>query len=118
MLQSAEPILNFPEGGSMLRATRVVFAAVLLGIPATTVEAQSFQGGLRGAVRDPQGVVPGATVTLRNQGTSVARTSVSNEVGEYVFTSVVPGTYTVTATLAGFKTVERKDIVIGTQQFI
>ena len=102
----------------MVRTTHVVSAAVLLCIAATTVAAQSFQGGLRGAVRDPQGVVPGATVTLTNEGTNVARTSVSNEVGEYVFTSVVPGTYTVAASLTGFKTIERKGIAIGTQQFI
>ena len=30
------------------------------------LDAQSFQGGLRGVVKDPQGVIPGATVTLVN----------------------------------------------------
>src|SRR3982751_234588 len=102
----------------MVRAPRVVLAAVLVCVAATMVHAQSFQGGLRGAVRDPQGVVPGATVTLTNQGTSVSRTTVSTEVGEYGCTWVVPGTYAVACALAGFKTFERKGIAIGTQQFI
>ncbi len=35
--------------------------------------AQSFQGGLRGAVKDAQGVIPGVTVTLTNEGTGVSR---------------------------------------------
>jgi hypothetical protein len=102
----------------MPRVSRAALAAAVVLAAATSLQAQSFQGGLRGAVHDPQGVVPGATVTLINEGTNVSRTTSSNEVGEYVFTSVVPGSYTVTAALTGFKTFERKGIAIGTQQFI
>ena len=40
----------------------------------------------------------------------------TNEVGEYAFTSVLPGTYTVRVSLPGFKTEERKGFRIGTQQ--
>jgi trimeric autotransporter adhesin len=98
---------------------RICVASLLLSFAlAVDLRGQSFQGGLRGSVSDPQGVIPGVTVTMTNEGTSVARTSVSNEVGEYVFTAVVPGTYTVRAMLTGFKTFERKGIVIGTQQFL
>ena len=39
----------------------------LLG-SAVDARAQSFQGGLRGAVKDAQGVIPGVTVTLTNEG--------------------------------------------------
>ena len=99
-------------------STAVILAVLLLPITAVTASAQSFQGGLRGAVKDANGVIPGATVTLINEGTNVSRTTVSNEVGEYVFAAVAPGTYTVRAVLAGFKTFERKGITIGTQQFI
>jgi hypothetical protein len=47
--------------------------------------AQSFQGGLRGVVKDPQGVIPGATVTLVNEQNNVSRETVTNDVGEYSF---------------------------------
>jgi hypothetical protein len=85
---------------------------------AERVGAQGFQGGLRGAVRDPNGVVPGAEVTLTNEQTNAKRTTTSNDVGEYAFTNVLPGTYTVRASLPGFKTYENKGIRVGTQEFL
>jgi hypothetical protein len=84
----------------------------------TLANAQSFQGGLRGIAKDAQGVVPGVTVELINQQSAVPRETVTNEVGEYSFPGVVPGVYTVRATVAGFKTFERRDVRIGTQQFL
>jgi hypothetical protein len=75
-------------------------------------------GRLRGAVKDANNAIPGVTVTLTNEGTNVSRTVVSNESGEYVFTAVTPGSYTVKAVLQGFKTFERTGLTIGTQQFI
>ena len=85
---------------------------------ASSVQAQTFQGGLRGTVRDGQGVVPAATVVLINQETKVSRETMSNAAGEYSFPAVAPGTYTVRANITGFKTFELKDVRIGTQQFV
>ena len=83
---------------------------------ATELGAQTYQGALRGAVRDPQGVIPGAEVVLINEDTNAARSAMTNEVGEYAFPSVLPGPYTVSVSLPGFKTEERKGFRIGTQQ--
>lgn len=81
--------------------------------------AQGFQGGLRGAVTDASGTaVPGATVTLTNQGTELARTAVTNEQGEYAFGAVPPGDYRVQAVLQGFKTASRQDVRVATQSFL
>jgi hypothetical protein len=60
----------------------VATVVVVCFLAAANPAAQSFQGGLRGTVRDPQGVIPGATVSLINQDTGVARETVSNDVGE------------------------------------
>ncbi|MFN8058627.1 MAG: TonB-dependent receptor [Vicinamibacterales bacterium] len=79
---------------------------------------QQFTGGMRGAVHDPNGVIPGVTVTLLNEGTGVARDVVTNDVGQYNFPAVPPGTYTIKTSLTGYKTYERKGIRIGTQQFL
>src|SRR5438874_347331 len=53
------------------------------------------------------------TKTLLRSRSAPATT---NEVGEYAFGSVLPGTYTVRVSLPGFKTDERKGFRIGTQQ--
>ncbi|MGH9174376.1 MAG: carboxypeptidase-like regulatory domain-containing protein, partial [Vicinamibacterales bacterium] len=80
--------------------------------------AQTFTGGLRGAVRDANGIIPGVTVQLLNEATGQTREAVSNDQGEYSFAAVPPGTYTVTATLTGFRTYENKNVRVGAQQFI
>ena len=57
-----------------------------------------------GVVTDRTGaVVPGATVTLTNEGTRIGLTTVSNNTGSYAFEAVQVGTYTVTVELQGFK---------------
>ena len=83
---------------------------------AADLRAQTYQGALRGAVRDPQGVIPGAEVFLINEDTNAERSAMTNEVGEYAFPSVLPGPYTVRVSLPGFKTEVRKGFRIGTQQ--
>jgi trimeric autotransporter adhesin len=95
-----------------------LLALFMLTLPTSHVWAQTFTGGLRGAVKDAGGVVPGVTVTLINEGTQVSRETTSNESGEYNFSAVEPATYTIRASLTGFKTSERKGVRIATQQFI
>ena len=56
-------------------------------------------------------MIPGAEVTLVNEDTNAARSAMTNEVGEYAFASVLPGTYTVRVSLPGFRTEERKGSV-------
>jgi trimeric autotransporter adhesin len=81
--------------------------------------AQSYLGGVRGLVVDPgKATVATAKVTLLNQGTNVARSELSNALGEFVFSQVDPGTYTLTAESPGFKKVEQRGIVVGTQEFL
>ena len=91
---------------------------VCVGLLTAGLGAQSFQGGLRGVVKDPQGVIPGATVTLVNDQNGVSRETVTNGVGEYSFPAVEPSSYTVRAAVQGFKTFERKAVRIGTQEFL
>ena len=100
-----------------LRAA-LALAAVFVVSLAANAAGQGFQGGLRGSIKDAGGVVPGVEVTLGNEQTNINRSTVTNERGEYVFSSVDPGTYTVKAALQGFKKIERAGIRIGTQTFI
>ena len=80
--------------------------------------AQGFQGGIRGAVKDSGGVIPGVDVVLTNENTGVSRSATTNERGEYNFPNLAPGSYTLKATLQGYKTYEQRGLRVGTQQFI
>ncbi|PYQ78198.1 MAG: hypothetical protein DMG03_29005, partial [Acidobacteria bacterium] len=88
----------------MRRLAGVLLSAVLLAAAAASVSAQQFTGGVRGEVRDPNGVIPGVTVTLTNEATNISRDTVTNEVGQYNFPAVPPGTYTLKTQLTGYKT--------------
>ncbi|MDH4063445.1 MAG: carboxypeptidase-like regulatory domain-containing protein, partial [Acidobacteriota bacterium] len=99
--------------------SRWALLAVLFGsLTVSTAVAQTFTGGVRGAVKDANGVIPGVVVTLTNTATNVQRETTSNESGEYNFPAVQPGTYTIRASLAGFKNYENVNVRISTQQFV
>ena len=97
---------------------RNVVVALAVLVVASSAAAQTFTGGLRGAVKDANGVIPGVTVQLVNEGTGAAREAVSNDEGLYNFAAVPPGVYTVRATLTGFKTYEQKAVRVAAQQFV
>jgi hypothetical protein len=86
---------------------RLVFLTALVSLVATSAFAQgaAVTGAITGTVVDrDQGVVPGATVEIKNNATGVAQTVVTNSSGAYSFPGLSIGTYTVTVTLSGFKT--------------
>jgi hypothetical protein len=90
---------------------------VFMALTAVSLFSQSYYGGVRGIVRDPNGgVVPNAKVTLTDEATKVARETTTGTDGEYVFNLVIPGTYTVAAEVKGFKKYERAGVIIGTQE--
>ena len=106
-----------------MRNSRWLLTTALVGLvmalsTAGVAYGQSFQGGMRGAVKDAQGVIPGVTVTLTNDATGVSRDTVSNDSGEYSFPALDPSTYSIKASVQGFKTFERRGIRIGAQQFV
>ena len=69
-------------------AAWLLVAALVSSAP---LVAQSFQGGLRGVVKDAQGVIPGASVTIVNESNNITRETVTNGVGEYSFPALDPG---------------------------
>ena len=65
--------------------------------------AQTANGSLRGTVRDEQGgVLPGVTVTARSPQALTPGVAVTDDTGEFRIPNLAPGTYTLTAELAGF----------------
>lgn len=89
----------------------VVLALFLFSTPAL---AQRSSGTIRGTVTDPSSsIVPGATVTVRNEGTGLTRTTVTNADGLYAFTELPVGSYQIEVALSGFKTASRTNIVLN-----
>ncbi|HEY6468020.1 MAG TPA: TonB-dependent receptor [Candidatus Acidoferrales bacterium] len=67
-----------------------------------------------GTVTDSSGaVLPGANVTLTNTGTNVSQTAPTSASGDYVFTLLQVGTYTVKVEMKGFKTYTASAITIA-----
>ncbi len=80
---------------------------------ATGVAAQQGTSEMRGRVADAQGgALPGVSVVLTNQANGTFRESISGADGSFIASGMVPGTYTVSAQLAGFKKFERKDLLL------
>jgi hypothetical protein len=89
----------------------VVAAAVLLMLPGIA----HAQAVLTGTVKDASGaVLPGVTVEAASPALiERTRVAVTDATGQYRIIDLRPGTYTLTATLAGFNTVRRENIELA-----
>src|SRR5688572_20802961 len=92
-----------------------VFLAVLTF--STSLSAQvGTEGAILGVVTDSSGaVVAGADVTVVHLDTNLTKTAVTDSNGNFEILALPRGTYSVTASLAGFKTwvVEKTDLTLG-----
>jgi len=96
-----------------LRASLLLVCLAMLGLP---LRAQTFYGSVIGTVSDSSGgVVPEATVTLTNLGTSEHRTAPTDGNGNYQFLNLVPGRYAVDIEKTGFKHFKRDPVVVEVQ---
>ena len=92
----------------------VALALGLCLLGSTGAFGQVDQGSITGVVQDPTGaVVPGASVTLLNtdQGISLERKSGGS--GEYTFSPVRIGHYSVTVTAPGFSATKQENITVA-----
>ncbi len=79
---------------------------------ATFAFAQGSAGRLTGTISSTDGVIPGATVVVRDDATNRERTIVTNDEGGFVVPQLESGNYTVTITAEGFKTFTAADVKI------
>ncbi len=77
--------------------------AVLLALPAAGF-GQTFRGGISGSVTDQSGaVVPGAQVAAVEAATNTSYKTISSSAGEFAFSNLPLGSYTVSVVASGFK---------------
>ncbi len=90
----------------------MLLASILAGTLAGVGMAQSAR--LEGLVKDTSGaVIPGVSVVATNQATNIFFTGVSSESGRYVFVTLDPGEYTLSAELPGFKRFVRRGVTLN-----
>jgi hypothetical protein len=96
---------------------RVTVLAALCSLCSAVAFAQLQSGRIVGTIFDPQGSgIPGATVTVTNIATNLARTALTDSQGSYVVTPLDPGTYTVTAEVPGFQKTVREGLTLTVGQ--
>src|SRR5579871_1709489 len=82
---------------------RIAFACVFFLI-STIGSAQTTNASIYGSILDSSGAaIPKASVTATNVKTGVVLSTISNDSGIYIFPSLLPGEYTVSAELTGFR---------------
>jgi len=79
--------------------------------PLALAQSDLTKGSIAGVVRDDSGgVLPGATVQVTNKDTGLTRSSPTDRGGNYSFTLLPPGTYSVRAELPNFSLVEKTGV--------
>jgi len=102
-----------PDLSRIRRALLQLLALTWIAAAAAPAAAQTTLGAIRGTVSDQQqGIVPGATVVATDESTNVAREALTDAQGLFEIPNLRPGTYTVTATLAGFKKAQTTGVVL------
>lgn len=96
-------------------ASRVVLSAAVCAflLVSTVAFSQSQTGSISGSVLDPNNApVPGAAVRAHEVRSGVTVQTVSSDAGLYVFPSLPPGIWTISAQKEGFKELVRPGIEI------
>jgi hypothetical protein len=113
------PVLKKAKRTLACRACGIRFGIFVFALFATTISAlaQVDTGTIQGTVLDLTGAkVPGAKVSVRNEGTGLVQTTKSDADGLFTFSPLHVGVYTVTAEAAGFGSLSREHLKLDVQQ--
>jgi hypothetical protein len=95
--------------------SRLLGAAVLVGVAALPAIAQITTGTVTGTIKDEQGLaVPGATVVLVSETRQTrSAPAITGNSGDFVFPNVSADTYAVEVTMDGFRTTRRGNVAVS-----
>src|SRR5262249_8851535 len=103
--------------GSLARMACAWCLAFVTVAYAMRILAQQTLGNVRGVVKDDTGaLVSGATVTILDKSTNNKLTTQSTAAGEFEFKNLLVGSYAVTVTATGFKTLTLSDVGVQLNQ--
>ncbi len=126
MIARPKPLLTFETDSKSLffgTLRRALFACGLLTLAPLAISPSLFAqtvttGQITGIVTDPAGaVVPNTKLTLTSDATGEAQTATSNSSGEFRFSLLRPGSYTLLVNAAGFQeTTQKASVDLGQSQ--
>jgi hypothetical protein len=91
---------------------RLLFVLLAISLARTPAAFASIFGSVRGIVHDPQHrPIHGAHITLKASNSAWTQSQDSSDSGEFEFTSVPLGNYTVTVSSKGFRQ-EQQDVIV------
>ena len=100
----------------MRRVVLVVLAAIVMivaFVSAAHAQSGTTRTGLSGTVADSGGgILPGATVEVKDNRTGVKTTVLTNSTGTFDIPALDAGTYTITVSLNGFKSAVLTDVLV------
>ncbi len=102
-------------------ATQLGYLAIVIAALGlfTMSQAQVTTATMYGIVQDQSGaVIPGAKVTLLSEGTNAVRTTTSGPTGEFGFSALPVGLYTLKIEAQGFKTFQNQGIELAASQVV
>src|ERR1039458_4744648 len=105
------------ESMRFTRRSRMALVWLTVLLFALAAKAQVDTGTILGTVTDSTGaIVPGATLTLRNQATAARLTDKTTADGRFEFTPLPIGTYTVVVEAPSFKKTTIESVRLSIQQ--
>jgi len=108
-----------PQGGFMrgLGWVWLAFLAVAMMVPLGATAQLSGKGAITGTAVDVSGaVIPGATVAATNTATNITTTTTTTGAGDFNFSNLDPGIYTVTTSAKGFEKLSQENIHVNAME--
>jgi hypothetical protein len=103
--------MQLRRGGMVCQS--IFFSLLGLSLLGSLAVAQNFRGGIVGSVTDPTGAaVPGAQVVAVATSTNTTYKTVSSSAGEFSFSDLPLGDYTVTVSASGFAAQNIKNVPV------
>jgi hypothetical protein len=95
---------DLPKGRKLFRIGLLACAALLAGLAAPHLQAQTDTGAISGTATDATGgLIPGATVVATNKDNGLKLTAQTNSSGEFKILAVPRGNYSVVISATGFQ---------------
>src|SRR5688572_29825905 len=99
---------------TLLIGGKATLLLLLTCLAATAAFGQANNATITGTASDSTAaVLPGVSIRTTNTATGVIASAITNEAGAYNILGLIPGTYTVSASLPGFQTQTFQNVVLG-----